>query len=107
MGGPPQGILLRVFVLIAIAIVLNGCANSASHRVIQSQKVSDDYLSCSEIRVEKRKAMSVINGVKQDKGDMTGADLVDGVLWFPFNVVAKQVGPRRVKPEDSLEVTPR
>ena len=71
-------------------ILISGCANSASHTVMQINKASDIDLSCKEIRIEKAKAQSVIDAVQQDKGDMTGADVMDGILWFPFNVIAKQ-----------------
>lgn len=70
--------------------IIYGCANSASHRVVKTEKIGDEALSCSELRTEKRKAQIIISGVEQDKADMTGADLVDGILWFPFNVIAKQ-----------------
>lgn len=66
------------------------CANSASHKVVSVEKSTDDYLSCSDIRIEKRKTQAIIEGVDRDKEDMSGADLVDGLLWFPFNVIAKQ-----------------
>ena len=80
----------RFFAVASLAVVLFGCANSASHKVIKTEQVGDTELSCSDIRTEKRKAQIIINGVEQDKADMTGADVVDGLLWFPFNVIAKQ-----------------
>lgn len=75
----------------ALTIVfLYGCANSASHQVMKKENAGDEYLTCQEIDREKRKARIVIRGVEQDKEDMTGDDVVDGLLWFPFNVIAKQ-----------------
>lgn len=69
---------------------LYGCANSASHEVVTTSKMTDESLSCTSIQSEKRRLMGIVDGVHQDKKDMTGADLVDGILWFPFNVIAKQ-----------------
>lgn len=80
----------RYFTVAFLTAVLYGCANSASHKVVKTEKIGDTALSCSELRTEKRKAQIIINGIEQDKADMTGADLVDGLLWFPFNVIAKQ-----------------
>ncbi|HEY1096634.1 MAG TPA: hypothetical protein VGF14_05285 [Alphaproteobacteria bacterium] len=76
--------------IIVSALLLSACANSASHDVLQVSKSADEYLDCPGIKMEKVKAQSVIDGVNQDKEDMTGADVVDGLLWFPFNVMAKQ-----------------
>lgn len=75
--------------LLCIAF-LYGCANSASHEVVTKTRASDVYLSCASIKSEKRRLLGIIDGVQQDKKDMTGADVVDGILWFPFNVIAKQ-----------------
>ncbi|AKH20418.1 hypothetical protein AAY24_08705 [Sedimenticola thiotaurini] len=71
-------------------LTLYGCANSASHQVMKKEKAGDEYLTCREIDREIRKARIVIRGVEQDKEDMTGDDVIDGLLWFPFNVIAKQ-----------------
>jgi len=35
------------------------------------------------------KAQIVIDGVNKDKEDFSGADIIDGLLWFPFNLIAK------------------
>ncbi|WP_260295645.1 SHOCT domain-containing protein [Sedimenticola hydrogenitrophicus] len=83
-------VLLRIAFYAMTAVVLSGCANSASHQVMKKEYAGDDYLTCKEIDRQKRKARIVIRGVEQDKEDMTGDDVVDGILWFPFNVIAKQ-----------------
>ena len=80
----------KLIVILALPAILYGCANSASHRVVKKEKVQDDYMNCSDLRLEKHKVQAIIGGVEQDKQDMTGADVVDGILWFPFNVIAKQ-----------------
>lgn len=80
----------RMLCAICLSTTLTACANSASHKVVSTEKSTDAYLSCSDIRVEKRKTQAIIDGVDRDKEDMTGADFVDGLLWFPFNVIAKQ-----------------
>jgi hypothetical protein len=76
-------------VLIATAVCA-GCANSASHEVVRATGANDALLDCAGIDAELRHVHSIIDGVEQDKKDMTGADVVDGILWFPFNVIAKQ-----------------
>ena len=67
-----------------------GCASSASHEVVKSTGSNDELLSCADIDREIQRVNSIIAGVETDKKDMTGADVIDGVLWFPFNVIAKQ-----------------
>ena len=81
---------MKKLIYITTILLLTGCANSASHEVITQTKLSDNGLSCSQIRMEIKKAESIIDSVNQDKADMTGADVVDGLLWFPFNMIAKQ-----------------
>lgn len=80
----------RVSGLTFMVVTILGCANSASHKVVKTEQIGDQELSCSQLRTEKRKVEVIIRGVEQDKADMTGADVVDGLLWFPFNVIAKQ-----------------
>lgn len=67
-----------------------GCAGSATHEVVKSTGSNDEALSCADIDREIQRVNSIIAGVETDKKDMTGADVIDGVLWFPFNVIAKQ-----------------
>jgi len=33
--------------------------------------------------------------VNKDKDDISGADVVDGLLWFPFNLIAKSENYRQ------------
>lgn len=80
----------HILATIAITLLLSACANSASHEVVKVTSPSDAYLDCKDIRVAKANMNQIIDGVEQDKKDMTGADVVDGILWFPFNVIAKQ-----------------
>jgi|GEM_PF-487134 len=80
----------RNLVVVSLCLIFTACANSAAHKVVAVEKSTDDYLSCSDIRIEKRKTQAIIDGVERDKEDMSGADVVDGLLWFPFNVIAKQ-----------------
>lgn len=80
----------RMLSIAATCILSTACANSASHRVLSVNKATDSYLSCKEIRIEKAQAQSIIYDIERDKSDMSGADVVDGLLWFPFNVIAKQ-----------------
>ena len=32
---------------------------------------------------------AIIDDVNKDKDDISGADVVDGILWFPFNLIGK------------------
>jgi hypothetical protein len=80
---------LIIFVLAPIWIQLAGCAGSASHEVVTAHQASDLALSCEEIESELLKTQIIIDRVNQDKQDLTGADVADAVLWFPFNLIAK------------------
>ena len=70
-------------------IILGACAGSASHDVLSTHQANDDGLSCQELNSEITKAQMVIDGVNKDKDDLTAADITDGILWFPFNLIAK------------------
>lgn len=76
--------------MVCMVMMLSACANSASHEVVSVTSTSDPYLDCMDIRIAKANMRQIIDGVDKDKADMTGADVVDGLLWFPFNVMAKQ-----------------
>ena len=75
--------------VLAMTAVLTGCAGSASHDVLATHEVSDRTLDCEGLKHEVWKAQSVIDGVNKDRDDLSGADVIDGVLWFPFNLIAK------------------
>lgn len=75
--------------IVLISLLLAGCAGSASHEILTENKAGDDRLSCEQLESEVIKAQVVIDGVKQDQQDVSGKDVVDGVLWFPFNLMAK------------------
>lgn len=70
-------------------LILYGCAGSASHKVLTSYEQNDVNLGCEEIDTEIFKAQDVIDAVNQDKEDISGKDVIDGLLWFPFNLIAK------------------
>lgn len=70
-------------------IHISGCAGSATHKVVTANQAGDTSLACEEIESELIKAQAIIDEVNRDKEDMTGADVVDGILWFPFNLIAK------------------
>ncbi|MES9898230.1 MAG: SHOCT domain-containing protein [Sedimenticola sp.] len=69
--------------------ILSGCAGSANHKVLSAHEAEDTTLTCDKIDNEIIKAQVVIDGVNKDKDDLSGADVVDGILWFPFNLIAK------------------
>ena len=80
-----------VLPLIVSAAVLQGCAGSANHEVMTAYNASDETLSCDQLTHEQARAQTVIDQVNKDKSDVSGADIVDGILWFPFNLIAKNM----------------
>ena len=79
----------KFLVLILYISVLSGCAGSATHQVVSSHQAGDDALTCTAIDSEIIKTQAVIDAIKQDKEDISGPDVVDTLLWFPFNLLAK------------------
>jgi hypothetical protein len=77
------------YIFIIAAIFLSGCAGSATHDVLTAYEADDMNLTCAEIDEEASKAQDVIDAVNQDKDDISGKDVIDAVLWFPFNLIAK------------------
>lgn len=75
--------------IIVSAVVLAGCAGSANHEVVTAYNASDDLMSCDQLTAEQVRVQAIVNAVNQDKDDVTGKDVLDGVLWFPFNLIAK------------------
>ncbi len=75
--------------LIFSATFLIGCAGSASHKVVQTDPVADQGLTCEQANNEIARCQAIINGVNDDKSDTSGADVMDGILYFPFNLIAK------------------
>ena len=73
-----------------LAAIVSGCAGSATHEIVSAHQAADESLTCGQITAEITKAQVVIDGVNKDKDDLTGADVVDGLLWFPFNLIAKE-----------------
>lgn len=82
-----QSLLLSTGIIAAVA--LSGCAGSAAHKVVTANQAGDHIMTCDAIDTEIIKTQAIIDGVNRDKDDVSGADVVDGVLWFPFNLVAK------------------
>ena len=81
---------MKNLILTAVAgLLLGGCAGSANHKIVTAYEAKDVELSCSDIDSEINKAQEVIDEVNKDKSDVSGADVVDAVLWFPFNLIAK------------------
>lgn len=80
-----------VISLATSAIILQGCAGSANHEVVTAYHASDESMSCEQLTAEQVRVQAIINQVNADKDDVSGADLVDGILWFPFNLIAKNM----------------
>lgn len=57
--------------------------------MLPAYESNDENLSCEELAVEMYKAQDVIDAVAKDREDISGKDWVDGILWFPFNLIAK------------------
>jgi len=82
--------LNKKFIVSTLCIgFLSGCAGSAQHKVVSAHTAGDSLLSCAQIDAELVKTQVIIDAVNQDKNDISGADVVDGILWFPFNLIAK------------------
>ncbi len=75
--------------LFIIGIIVTSCAGSAQHEVVSANRAGDARLNCKELDAEIVRAQVIIDGVNQDKSGISGADWVDGILWFPFNLIAK------------------
>ena len=80
----------KLFTIFVIIVLVYGCAGSAQHKVVSANQSGDRDKSCKQLDAEIVKAQVIIDGVNQDKNDVSGADWVDGILWFPFNLIAKQ-----------------
>ena len=70
-------------------LFLFGCAGSATHDVVSAYQSKDRTLTCSEIDKEIVRAQVIIDGVNEDKSGISGADIMDGLLYFPFIMIAK------------------
>ncbi|MCV6589190.1 MAG: SHOCT domain-containing protein [Marinobacterium sp.] len=79
----------KAFTYAATIVLLSGCAGSANHDILVSHQAQDSHLGCKQINDEMVRTQVVIDGVNADKADVSGADVVDGLLWFPFNLIAK------------------
>jgi len=79
----------KYVVSIAATLFLTGCAGSANHEVVSAHQATDENMSCGQLTAEMVRTQAIIDGVIKDKEDLSGADVVDGVLWFPFNLIAK------------------
>ena len=53
-----------------------------------NSKIEEVYYE-SEIDKEIVRAQVIIDGVNEDKSGISGADIMDGLLYFPFNMIAK------------------
>lgn len=78
-----------VFVAALAVSGIAGCAGSATHEVVTANQATDTSLTCQQIDSDIIKTQMIIDDVNKDKADVSGADVVDGILWFPFNLIAK------------------
>lgn len=81
--------LALIIGLATSVIYLSGCAGSATHKVVTANQSGDESLTCKQIDSEIVRTQVIIDDVNADKADVSGADVVDGILWFPFNLIAK------------------
>jgi|TARA_B100001093_G_C26577298_1_gene905598 hypothetical protein len=80
----------KLFTVFLTIVLVYGCAGSAQHKVVSANQSGDRDKTCKQLDAEIVRAQVIIDGVNQDKNDVNGADWVDGILWFPFNLIAKQ-----------------
>ena len=80
---------LRKIGIYLTCLLLINCAGSAQHDVVSAHKSGDTDLTCKQLDQEIVRAQVIIDGVEKDKSGMSGADILDGLLWFPFNLIAK------------------
>ncbi len=80
---------MKNFFYVISLIILFGCAGSATHDVVSAYQSKDSALTCSEIDKEIVLAQVIIDGINEDKSGISGADIMDGLLYFPFNMIAK------------------
>ena len=73
----------NLFYIISL-LVLFSCAGSATHDVVSAYQSKDRSLTCLEIDKEIVRAQVIIDGVNEDKSGISGADIMDGLLYFPF-----------------------
>jgi hypothetical protein len=81
--------VVRYWAALVGVLFMSACAGSASHKVVASNPAMDKSLACPELDAEIMRAQAIITGVNEDKADVSGADVMDGILWFPFNLIAK------------------
>jgi hypothetical protein len=72
-----------------ISFLTSGCAGNASHKVMTAYEADDQSLKCTDIDTVAIKAQDVLDDVNKDKSDISGKDVTDGFLWFPFNLITK------------------
>lgn len=80
---------MKKIIAVSSLALLSACAGSASHKVVVTDQVQDQALTCRQIDDETARAQAIINGVNDDKNDVSGADVMDGIFYFPFNLIAK------------------
>ena len=80
---------MKNIIIIATAFIFSGCAYSANHTVLDNSNTDSD-LTCDQIQMQIVEAKEIIAGVEQDKTDVTGRDMIDGLLYFPFNIPVKK-----------------
>lgn len=92
----------KLLTILTISSLMTGCAGSAAHKVVTANQAGDQKLTCEHLDQEIIKVQVIIDNVNKDKDDISGADVVDGILWFPFNLVAKHANYN-----DALEAADR
>ena len=73
---------------IIFLLLLFGCADK-SHTVINTYNPGDNNLTCAEIQNEVIKAELIIDAVKKDKKSISGAEVLDAVMWGFIPAITK------------------
>mgnify|MGYP001242459439 CR=1 FL=1 len=103
---------LKKIGIYSTCLLLINCAGSAQHEVVSAHKAGDTDLTCKQLDNEIVRAQVIIDGVEKDKSGVSGADILDGLLWFPFNLIAKSqnyknslnAADRRIERVEQLKV---
>lgn len=78
---------MKTITALALILSLTACAGSARHTVPQT--TVNPALTCQQIKTELDKLDKLEAAIKKDKATTDGRDVIDGVLFFPFNLMVK------------------
>ncbi len=86
---PLKSTSFAILISSASVYLLVGCAGSANHKALSEHSDRDSKRSCHQLQSELTRAETILDEIEQDKQDINAADVVDGLFWFPFNLLVK------------------